>query len=1392
LFSAGADQPLTYSLATNTSGLPALTSNGVAITYSVVGNTLTASAGGETVFTFVLNANGSYTFTLVDQLDHPTLNGQAGDNTENDLSIALGSIILATDADGDSVAANANGLVITVDDDTPVARDDTDALSGGQTSTTGNVITGADTTSGVGGSDSSGADAPITIVGLSGSVSSDTNPSGGFSATGTHGTLQMDANGNYTYTRTSTSAGTFQDVFTYTITDADGDTTTATLTINITDAAPVLTAPGPVQLDDDNALSGGGNPDGPGDDDLSGTSDTLVATGGDGDIDFFFNGTQPAAPTGFSYNLVNSTTMQILQGSTVVATITLNNETGEYTVVQNAPVVHDTLNGETGDNTENNTPNFSIALVARDENGTGDSSNVVNLVINIDDDTPVLSNVAAGAGVTLDETDATPAGFPISATSASAAITATQAFGADGPAVSGSVVYGVTVVDANSGLQTAQGDFAITLVQVDADTIEGRYNGSNVAFTIQMNSNGTVTITQNVPLEHTLDGSSTEAHDDSLNLAGKINATITITDKDGDSTSASAPIGNLLVFEDDGPDAQTSGTAVGQVVLDETRPEGGDRGPGATAPNGTDSETIDFGANFVTGSAVDYGADGAGSVSYAFVLSGTSVGSGLYAIDGTDTSTTDSDGYGQGAEIMLSLSGNVISGKVGTTTYFTITLDPVTGIATFTQLLNIWHPTSGTASFDELVAITTAAASDIKVVQTVTDSDGDTDTAEINVGQGVFAIEDDGPQAIQPQEATVTNTAGQSDLGNPLDDDGSLVGDFGTDLPGRITFANITNGMDTAQKSNNVTIELWLSADGQTLQGRTGSTNGTDGTLIYEVKINANGTYDFILHDEIDNGSGVSFSNLSGGVAGNPPFKLISEPGVDLELLATPINAGSVNSDEDDIAVDSQFIDIADPDKGIRFDFGDFTYVANDGGTADDQFIIVENETVNGFKFKIDQISNGSTADIRLRTIDADTDGGVAESDVNTGDPTGDPTDPITMIKIYDTTGSLVATLTADGAVPGTSAFVDFEAGGTVLITDLPSDYSIQTYTVNGYSRIEITNAGDMIDAGDDDGKFSLSELSIETTQQGNPIDLFFDIAITDADGDSIVLDDAIHVNVDPVGTTTTSSSSTMMVSQEAYDDGSSSSLMAFDDSVGGKLNKMNAANTNTVFLGAIAAAGLVSSPAAAADLSPGFALQSYDGFGEVDNVLGSALPTSTQELGRELLAKGLQQTVNDNAHLPDAASRGEAVAAEALSLAGSQPGNAGVPTALLEATETPAAAQAADASLAAHSVAMPSAEMLLAGANAGEGAAHTQEVGRVLADALAGGNGDGASIDALLGAAAGPARGEALDAIASHVPAGVPAWDTGGFADFATRDAFSMEALMVHPDAGAAASAAS
>ena len=107
LFQSGADEPLTYSLSTDTSGLTAqgLTSGGVALSYAVVGQRADGGwpARQHGVHVPAEPTTGAWTFNLEDQLDHPTLDGLPGDNTENDLTILLGSLIQATDFDGDTV-----------------------------------------------------------------------------------------------------------------------------------------------------------------------------------------------------------------------------------------------------------------------------------------------------------------------------------------------------------------------------------------------------------------------------------------------------------------------------------------------------------------------------------------------------------------------------------------------------------------------------------------------------------------------------------------------------------------------------------------------------------------------------------------------------------------------------------------------------------------------------------------------------------------------------------------------------------------------------------------------------------------------------------------------------------------------------------------------------------------------------------------------------------------------------------------------------------------------------------------------------------------------------------------------------------------------------------------
>ena len=90
---------------------PALTSATVPLVYTFddATDTLTATAGARTVFTLVVNeVAGTWTFTLLDHLDHPTV------STEDNLVLSFSATV--TDGDGDAVV---QALSVNVDDDMP-------------------------------------------------------------------------------------------------------------------------------------------------------------------------------------------------------------------------------------------------------------------------------------------------------------------------------------------------------------------------------------------------------------------------------------------------------------------------------------------------------------------------------------------------------------------------------------------------------------------------------------------------------------------------------------------------------------------------------------------------------------------------------------------------------------------------------------------------------------------------------------------------------------------------------------------------------------------------------------------------------------------------------------------------------------------------------------------------------------------------------------------------------------------------------------------------------------------------------------------------------------------------------------------------------------------------
>ncbi|MCF5898639.1 retention module-containing protein, partial [Aeromonas veronii] len=123
LVNFGADGVGSFGLGSDVSSLTAqgLTSGGVALSYSVAGNVLTASAGSVPVFTLTVGADGSYSFTLSGPLDHPVADGDDSEQLAG-VCIDFSGVLTATDGDGDPLTGGfpVGSFAIKVEDDVPV------------------------------------------------------------------------------------------------------------------------------------------------------------------------------------------------------------------------------------------------------------------------------------------------------------------------------------------------------------------------------------------------------------------------------------------------------------------------------------------------------------------------------------------------------------------------------------------------------------------------------------------------------------------------------------------------------------------------------------------------------------------------------------------------------------------------------------------------------------------------------------------------------------------------------------------------------------------------------------------------------------------------------------------------------------------------------------------------------------------------------------------------------------------------------------------------------------------------------------------------------------------------------------------------------------------------
>ncbi len=327
----------------------------------------------------------------------------------------------------------------------------------------------------------------------------------------------------------------------------------------------------------------------------------------------------------------------------------------------------------------------------------------VGSFINFDDDGPSITATGIPPELTVDESDLS------GNASANFSTSFTSNAGADGDAIS--YALGISQVTNVSGLTDSATGQSVLLF-LEGGNVVGRAGAAGpIVFTVSVSAAGVVTLDQARAIIHP----DATNPDDSRTLAAAdlVTLTATITDGDGDQAPATHNIGQNLNFEDDGPSITTTGTEP-TATVDET----------VLATNATQS----FAANFSSA----FGADGAGTVTYALGIAAGSTGI-------VDTLT--------GEAVVLSVNGSgVVEGRTATTNALVFTVSvSAAGAITLDQIRAVVHANAN----DPDDSTTLAADNLVQLTATITDKDGDHQSATLNIGQNLN-FEDDGPTIPVP------------------------------------------------------------------------------------------------------------------------------------------------------------------------------------------------------------------------------------------------------------------------------------------------------------------------------------------------------------------------------------------------------------------------------------------------------------------------------------------------------------------------------------------------------------------------------------------------------------------------------------------------------------------
>ncbi|EKF9736293.1 retention module-containing protein [Vibrio cholerae] len=805
----GSDGVVSYRLDSLTDSVAGITSGGVAVTLSesvdANGNyTYTATAGGEPVFTLLLNQDGSYRFTLQGSLDHAL----------NSDELLVNFTVVATDFDGDTASIT---LPVTIYDDKPVnpiaqalsVHEDDLATGTAQSkeSTTANgqftTTQGADGIAHYRIDTSTSNDTGLTSQGQAvvwGSPSITTTSSGQvYTYEGTANgavifTLVLRADGSYSFTLNGAvdhpvNADELTLNIPVLVQDRDGDIASGTLPVTIYDDKPANPIAQPLSVNEDDLPQGSDSSKGS----LSASGQFTVVQGADG-IAHYRIDTSTSSETGLT-----SQGQAVVWGAPSITT-TSSGQVYTYEGIANGVVIFTlvlradssysfTLNGAVDHPVNADELTLNIPVLVQDRDGDIASG---TLPVTIYDDKPV--NPIAQA-LSVNE-DGLPQGSDSSKGSLSASGQFTVVQGADGIAH-----YRIDTSTSHDTGLTSQGQAVVwgapsitTTSSGQVYTYEGTANGA-VIFTLVLRADGSYSFNLNGAVDHPVNA-------DELTL----NIPVLVQDRDGDTASVTLPV----TIYDDKP---VSPIAQALSVHEDDLATGTAQSKESTTANGQFTTT--------------QGADGIAH----------------YRIDTSTSNDTGLTSQGQAVvwgapSITTTSSGQVYTyeGTANGAVIFTLVLR-ADGSYSFTLNGAVDHPVNA----DELT---------LNIPVLVQDRDGDIASGTLPV-----TIYDDKP--VNPVAEALS--VHEDDLASGTDQTKES-----TTANGQFTITQGADGIAHYQIDTSVSSNTGLTSQGQpvvwgtpsittTSSGQVYTYEGTaNGAVIFTLVLRADGSYSFTLNGAVD------------------------------------------------------------------------------------------------------------------------------------------------------------------------------------------------------------------------------------------------------------------------------------------------------------------------------------------------------------------------------------------------------------------------------------------------------------------------------------------------------------------------------------------------------------